>query len=306
VRAGRDWYIAAVIDGVVLAPDARTGVRLRNPFAVVAAALTSLICGLLFAAIASYAGYALDRPPPDEAEAREILSDALPGVTLTVWHVGTAPFDLDVVDAQRYDLAHTDAQWSGAPASGLAAVADHLDRTGWTVTGPTFSGVLHAHVIVARGHDTEVIVYQPEGAWYGLHDDLRVVLRRDPPEAAGAAVVFGVGGAALVWWTIAWLRRRMDFTRHSAPISALMQIAALVILVPIVTFNALTRGFFTEVNLTTVATVVRPPLWHRVGLPSQASWWLFGLLLLLVGLALALWSTRAVSGRVEPAVPTRP
>jgi hypothetical protein len=293
-----------------------TGVRRRNPFAAVAALLTSLVCGLLFAAIASYVAYAVGRPPPDEAEARQILGDVLPGVTLTVWHVGTEAFDRDTADFHQYQLGHTDAQWSDSPANGLAAVADQLSRTGWTVTGPTFASQVPARVIVAHGYDTEVIAFQPQGTRFGLRDDLRVVLRRDPPEATGAAAVFGVGGAVLVWWTIARLRRRMDFSRHSAPIAVLMQIAALVILVPIVLFHAVTVGFFTSVNLMTVATVVRPSLWHHLGLPGAATWWLIGMALMLTGFTLALWSTRRtaprgtvarlISALTERVNPTRP
>ena len=73
----------------------------------------------------------------------------------------------------------------------------------------------------------------------------------------------------------------------------------MVILVPIVLFNILALGSFTDANVTTAGTLVRPSLWHHIGLPWQASWWLLGLLLMLAGLALALWSAR----RWQPRAP---
>ena len=279
----------------VVAPSSVSGVRIRrfNPFAAVGAALTSVLWGLLFAAVASVTGYALSGPPPDATEVRRMLGDALPGATLAVTHVTTGPFDVNVADFRQYQLGHTDGVWDDPPPGALATVAANLGRTGWAVTGPSYSLPMHARVVVARGFDTEVIAYQADdSAQWALDDDVRVTVRHDPPEATGAAVLFGVGGAVLVWWMIARLRRRTDFTRSPGSLAVLLQVFALVILTPMVAFSALNAGYRTPANLATVGSVVRPPLWNHLGLPWLATWWAIGLGLMLVGLVLALVSTR--------------
>jgi hypothetical protein len=271
-------------------PIATGAPKVRNPVAWIAAALTSLFCGLLFAAAANWVGYAVHRPPPDAAEARQLLGEALPGVAMTIGHVPAWTFEIYgqpatparfAAEPGGYGFGYMVTDWSAAPPGASQTVAAFLAATGWSVSEP-YNGESGAPAIIATVDDNLVIVEE-------LYDGgLRASLRRDSPQAVGAAVVFGLAGVALTWWTIAQVRRRMNLHRVAGSFSVVAYVLALML-------GGMVVGVAAVMAAAELVGGVHPQslaVWNLVGLPVLMPGYLLALVLMLVAIALA-----RVSGR---------